>query len=131
MYANYIFVFINYCFILLKTLTFSDLKMGFFLISQCKTCNFKKEVVYGGGRFNYQTNNPVPAINLRTEKLESVNYITEEENPNYLFYTDKILKGDNGENNTYQNFELILNQSNNYCPNCKAYTLDFHIHTLY
>ncbi|MFD2891704.1 hypothetical protein ACFS5J_06735 [Flavobacterium chuncheonense] len=105
--------------------------MGYILNAHCRICDYKTDIWFGGGRFNYQTNNPVPAINVHTGKLESVNYITDDKNPNYLFYTDNDLKGDNGKNNVFQNFDLFLNQSNNYCPNCKAFTFDFHMHILY
>lgn len=105
--------------------------MGQIMDAECRICNFKTSFRYGGGRFDYETNNPVPAINVVTEKLESINYISEKDNSNYLFYTQDCLKGNNGDNNVYQNFELQLNQNNNYCPNCKSFTFDFQIHMFY
>ncbi len=105
--------------------------MGYVLNAKCKICDFKAEISFGGGRLNYLTNNPVPAINVHTEQLENVNYMTEKDNPNYLFYTNSCLKGDNGKANVFQNFDLQLNQVNNYCPNCKGYTFDFSLYLLY
>lgn len=84
-----------------------------------------------GGGFNYLTNNPVPVINIQNEQLESVNYINEKDNPNYIFYTSTELKGDNGQYNVFQNFDLELNQTNNYCPKCKSFTFDFSNYILY
>ena len=45
----------------------------------------------------------------------------------YLFYTDEVLKGDNLDYNTINNFDLKLNMVNNYCPNCTEKALDFRI----
>lgn len=101
--------------------------MGQILNANCRICNFETDFRYGGGRFNYHENCPVPAINKETGHFESVNYIKEKNNPLYLFYTDKQLKGDNGSNSIYQNFTLELNQVNNLCPNCNQYSFDFAI----
>ena len=61
--------------------------MGQVLKAKCKICNYNKEVAYGGGKYDYQTNNPVPCINKATGEMESVNYKIERDNPNYHFYT--------------------------------------------
>ncbi|MFT6638391.1 MAG: hypothetical protein ACJAYP_000968 [Flavobacterium sp.] len=100
--------------------------MAEILKAKCRICNYETTAKFGGGRFDYQTNNPVPAYNKVTEKLENVNYKTEKDNPNYLFYTDKELKGKNEGNNFFRNFDLLLNQRNNFCPNCKNNSLDFY-----
>lgn len=105
--------------------------MGQLLNAKCRICNFETDFKYGGGRFNYHENCPVPAINKETGKFENVNYITEKNNPLYLFYTDKQLKGDNVSNNIYQNFDLKLNQVNNLCPNCNHFAFDFAINMFY
>ena len=52
-------------------------------------------------------------------------YKTEKDNPNYIFYTDDELKGKNEGNNFFRNFDLLLNQRDNFCPNCKNFSLDF------
>jgi len=100
--------------------------MGYILKAECRICNYETTAKFGGGRFDYQTNNPVPAYNKVTEELESVNYKTEKDNLNYLFYTDKELKGKNEGNNIFRNFDLLLNQKDNFCPNCKNNSLDFY-----
>ena len=105
--------------------------MGQILNANCRICNFETNFRYGGGRFDYHENCPVPTINKETGHFENVNYIKEKNNPIYLFYTDKQLKGDNGNNNVYQNFTLELNQTNNLCPNCKQYSFDFTINMFY
>lgn len=99
--------------------------MGQILNAQCRICNFETDFKYGGGRLNYHINCPVPSINKITGAFENVNYLQEKDNPNYLFYTDKELKGDNGKNNVFLNFDLELNQTNNLCPNCKEFAFDF------
>lgn len=102
--------------------------MAQILKGECRICNYNTSFKYGGSRFDYQTNNPVPAYNKTTEELESVNYKTEKDNPNYIFYTDNELKGKNEGNNYFGNFDLSLNQKDNYCPNCKNFSLDFQIY---
>lgn len=101
--------------------------MGKLLATKCKVCNFENTFNYGGNRFDYETNCPVPAINVETGEFENINYINNKNNLKYKFYSDKELKGDNEGNNTLGNFNLELNIVNNYCPNCKNFTLDFRI----
>lgn len=101
--------------------------MGNIIASKCRICSFENTFKYGGNRFDYQTNCPVPAVNIETEEFENVNYKIEINNPKYKFYTDKELKGDNEGNNTFGNFNLELNSVNNYCPKCKSFAFDFRI----
>ena len=49
--------------------------MGNIVASKCKSCGFSNEFRYGGGRFSYETNCPVPAINKETLEFENINYI--------------------------------------------------------
>jgi hypothetical protein len=104
--------------------------MGNYLKSNCRTCNYKNEFKFGGTRFNYSTNFPVPAINKKTLEFENVNYYEVINSDKYIFYFNDELKDKNGKNKTFSNFELELNEKNNYCPTCKNQTLDFQI-TLY
>jgi len=48
--------------------------MGNIIASKCRICNFENTFKYGGNRFDYQTNCPVPAINIKTGEFENVNY---------------------------------------------------------
>ena len=105
--------------------------MGNIIASKCRICNFENTFKYGGSRFDYQTNCPVPAINIETEEFENVNYIVEKNNPKFKFYTDKELKGNNEGRNTYGNFDLELNSCNNYCPKCKNFSFDFRLTIFY
>ena len=99
--------------------------MGNIITSNCKSCGFSNEFKYGGGRYSYLTNCPVPAINKQTLEFENINYLEHKDSGIYLFYTDADLKGDNDNNYTIDNFDLKLNTLNNYCPNCKQKELDF------
>lgn len=101
--------------------------MGNIIGAKCRVCNFENTFKYGGNRFDYQTNCPVPAINIETGEFENVNYINNKSNPKYKFYSDKELKGDNEGNNTFGNFNLELNSVNNFCPKCKNYAFVFRI----
>ena len=101
--------------------------MGQIITSKCRSCNFEKTFQYGGNRADFQTNFPVPAINIETGEFENINYKTEIHNPKYKFYSDHELKGNNGRNNTFRSFNLELNSENNFCPKCSNYTLHFRI----
>ena len=57
--------------------------MGNIIASKCRNCNFENTFKYGGNRFDYQTNCPVPAINIETGEFENVNYKVETNNPKY------------------------------------------------
>ena len=46
--------------------------MGNIIATKCKSCGFSNEFRYGGGRFSYQTNCPVPAINKVTLEFENI-----------------------------------------------------------
>lgn len=102
--------------------------MGNIVASKCKSCGFSNQFRFGGGRFSYQTDCPVPAINMETLEFENINYLEHKNSADkYLFYTDDALKGNNYDNNTINNFNLKLNTVNNYCPNCKEKALAFQI----
>ena len=69
--------------------------MGNIVASKCRTCGFTNEFVLGGGRFNYQTYCPIPAINKETLEFEQINYYEHIKSDMYLFYSDDALKGEN------------------------------------
>ena len=104
--------------------------MGNILASLCSSCGFTNEFRLGGGRFDYQTYCPVPAINKETLEFENINYYENKNSGNYLFYSDEVLKGINNNDKTFSNFNLYFNEEGNYCPSCKNKTLAFRI-TMY
>ena len=61
--------------------------MGEVVASLCRLCGFKNEFRIGGGRFNYQTYCPVPAINKETLEFEQVNYLKQ----NYGKYSSNLM----------------------------------------
>lgn len=99
--------------------------MGEVVASLCRSCGFKNEFRIGGGRFNYLTYCPVPAINKKTLEFEQVNYYDHKNSNDYLFYSDEELKGENKNDKIISNFDLYFNEEGNYCPNCKNKTLAF------
>lgn len=101
--------------------------MGNTIDSKCRICNFENTFNYGGNKSDYKTNCPVPALNMETNEFENINFINNQHNLKYKFYSSKELKGDNEGKTTIKNFNLELNQVNNYCPRCKNFTLDFRI----
>lgn len=99
--------------------------MGNIVATLCRSCRFENEFRIGGGRFNYQTYCPVPAINKETLEFEQINYYEHKNSDKYLFYSDAVLKGENKNNRTINNFDLYFNEEGNYCPSCKNKTLAF------
>lgn len=104
--------------------------MGNIVATKCRTCGFTNEFRLGGGRFDYQTYCPVPAINKETLEFENINYYENKNSGKYLFYSDAVLKGINTNDKTFSNFNLYFNEEGNYCPSCKNQTLAFRI-TMY
>lgn len=101
--------------------------MGNIIATKCKSCGFSNNFNYGGVKSSYKTDCPVPAINKETLEFENVNYFKHESSDKYLFYTDDVLKGDNENKQTINDFNLKLNSINNYCPKCKEKALTFEI----
>jgi len=104
--------------------------MGNVIASKCRLCGFTNQFSLGGGRFSYLTNRPVPAINKETLEFENINYYEYENSGKYLFYSDDVLKGDNYNDKTFNDFNLYFNEEGNYCPSCKEKSLAFRI-TMY
>lgn len=101
--------------------------MGNLIASKCRKCDFTNQFRLGGGRFSYQTNCPVPAINKETLEFENINHYEHKDSGKYLFYSDEKLKGDNYNDKTFNNFNLYFNEEGNYCPSCKNKTLAFRV----
>ena len=101
--------------------------MGNIVATKCRSCGFTNEFRLGGGRFDYQTYCPVPAINKETLEFENINYYENKNSGNYLFYSDEVLKGINNNDKTFSNFNLYFNEEGNYCPSCKNKTLAFRV----
>lgn len=99
--------------------------MGQTIEGKCKCCKYCNQFNFGGNRTNYTTFCPLPAIDLETFEFVNINFVEHKDNLKYSFYSDKVLKGENPNNNTFRCFDLVLNQENNYCPNCKKYEFDF------
>lgn len=74
---------------------------------------------------DFTTNNPVPAIHKISGKFRNVNYFKTRLKDNYIYYFEEQLKGINTSEYTFQNFDLLLNENGNFCPECKKFTLNF------
>ena len=99
--------------------------MGNIVATKCRTCGFTNEFRLGGGRFDYLTYCPVPAINKETLEFENINHYEHKNSDKYLFYSDVVLKGINTNDKTFSNFDLYFNEEGNYCQSCKNKTLAF------
>jgi hypothetical protein len=98
--------------------------MGQIIKATCSICKYKNQFSFGGGRFGHGAN-LLPALNLKTGQFEHINYVTHKHDANYVFYSDSLLKCFTQEQTTLQSHNFKINRSNNYCPSCKDFTLDF------
>ena len=103
--------------------------MGNIINAKCTNCDFEREFKFGGNMMDFTTNNPVPAIHKKSGKFRNVNYFISKLKDNYTYYFEDTLKGNNTNGYTFKNFDLVLNENGNYCPECKKFTLDFNIKT--
>lgn len=99
--------------------------MGNLIKATCTHCDFEKDFNFGGNMMDFTVNNPVPAIHKKSGKFRNVNYFKQKDINHYLYYFEDALKGNNKDGHTYQNFDMYLNEHNNFCPNCKKFSLDF------
>ena len=104
--------------------------MGNKIATKCRLCSFTNEFKLGGGKYSYKTDRPVPAINNETLEFENINHFDYKGSSKYLFYSDDILKGENTNDKTFRDFDLIFNEEGNYCPSCKNKSLAFRV-TMY
>ena len=105
--------------------------MGYKLKATCSSCKLQEMLIYGGGRLNYLKEDYVPAINIKTKAIESVNYIKYKNDSRYQFYINSNLKDNNKSSEIIMNYNLELNSKYNYCPNCRKFNLDFQIESLF
>ena len=99
--------------------------MGNLIKATCTHCDFEKDSNFGGNMMDFTVNNPVPAIHKKSGKFSNVNYFKQKDINHYLYYFEDALKGNNKDGHTYQNFDMYLNEHNNFCPKCKNFSLDF------
>jgi hypothetical protein len=99
--------------------------MGNVIKAKCTTCDFEKKFSFGGNMIDFKTNNPVPALHKESGKFKNVNYFKTKEQENYLYYFEDVLKGENKGGYTFQNYDFLINENDNYCPKCKKFNLDF------
>lgn len=107
--------------------------MAEILKAECRICNYENSFRFGGGRFDYQTNCPVPAINKETGEFININFHEYKNSSEYLFYHNEELKSKNNNDDSsyYRDFDLKINQEDNYCPKCKNQSLDFLLSMLF
>ena len=121
--------------------------MGNLLKAKCACGAEYNNIPFGGVKSNFKTVCLIPAIHKETGKLEVVNYYEhvpktvkknflqrwfgkslQLPNPQYIFYNDQQLQ--TVEPEKYRNIgfgDVTLNNKQNFCPDCKCFTLDFEI----
>lgn len=106
--------------------------MGYLLHAICK-CGFEKQFDFGGFRANFDTVSMVPAIEKLTNTFVNINFLEEKDTKKFNFYTVQTHKGyelSSGNKKSFKWNDLELNATNNYCPKCKNYSLDFNLEML-
>lgn len=105
--------------------------MGKVIKSTCRACQYQNKFNFGGAKTDFQRNKPVPALNLKTGEFENINFFTHKYDPDYLFYSDGLLKNSSESQTFLSDFDFVINKKSNYCPNCKGFTLDFNYVSFY
>lgn len=97
------------------------------MIGTCDVCSYAKEFTFGGGRLKFQNACLGPAINIKTGKLETINYKMYDP-MKYKPYTNVELQSAHPEYlNKYNYGSIAINPTGNYCPSCHNKTFDFSI----
>ena len=106
--------------------------MGKILTGECKNCNFKNEFSFGGDKRNGTTVCMLPAIDKETGEFVELNYYDSQNSESkYLFYNnEKLQTNDLVSNHRFKNYDVEINQRDNFCPKCKTYGLNFFLRYL-
>ena len=97
------------------------------MIGTCNSCSYSKGFKFGGGRLKFQNVCLGPAINLKTGKIETVNYKMYDP-INYKIYTNEELQSAHPEYlSKYKFGNFTINPTGNFCPSCHKKTFDFSI----
>jgi len=100
--------------------------MGYIAIGSCR-CGFKTgNLNLGGGRRNFKSFNGVPALD-KHGVFTVANYFEIENRDSFIFYNDPLLQLKNPPVRTYLWDDVYLQQTQNYCPKCKNFTLQFEL----
>lgn len=97
------------------------------MIGTCNTCSFSKRFKFGGGRLKFQNVCLGPAINLKSGKMETINYKMYDP-VQYKIYSNPELQSEQPEYlNKFKYGNYYINPMGNYCPGCHNKTFDFSI----
>lgn len=110
----------------------------YLLTAYCKNCHFKKlELRFGDTYVNKEVDNyfSMPALNTKTNTINSLNRYDAKNliiNSPIKFYDEKdMYKGDISTSELYESHNFKLKKTENYCPNCKQFTLEFKDYVIY
>lgn len=106
--------------------------MGILLNANCRKCGFQQPVPLGAGRLTYETECAFPALNKETGELISVNYLQKDLLPAHIHLYDQEDMHDGVTNRKTHNWQKAsLNETNNLCPQCGAFQMDFFMELLF
>lgn len=100
--------------------------MGKILLAVCEKCSFDRQFGFGSGREDFGTVCYVPAINIKTGEFKSENYLDKKLlNGEYVFYNEPKMYNGEKELSDHQLGDILLKAKNNFCPQCRNYSLEF------
>jgi len=100
--------------------------MGEILRATCRACGFTEEVIFGSGMSDHLAHCSVPAIDRLTGQLCSENYYKKELfDGQYLFYNELEMFRRREKGREIQWRDIKLSRTDNLCPRCKQFTMDF------
>ena len=100
--------------------------MGSILVAVCKKCGFEKEIFFGGGMLDFDNVCIIPAVNKKTGKFIIKNYLNKSTySDNIIFYNQPEMYSGVIDEGAHQWCDVYLKRKDNYCPECKGFTLDF------
>lgn len=106
--------------------------MGMILNATCAQCGFKQEVYFGCSIDETLDDVMVPALDLEGCEL-LVRWYSEKETTSGLltFYNDPALYKGEVSDFSISWGEIILNPTNNFCPECNRFAMEFKVVLLY
>jgi hypothetical protein len=100
--------------------------MGYTIEAICESCNFTASVIFGGGMKNHLTHCYVPAIDKETGQLVSEDYFEKDTfNGRFIFYNEPEMYQSRLGQKHFGWKDIKIMRTNNLCPNCKQFTMNF------
>jgi hypothetical protein len=102
--------------------------MGNLIEATCSNCEFSREFSFGAGMADHTYNCSVPAIYKDTGKFTVKNYYKKASlTETIIFYDDPSMYSGEIIDQSLEMGKIALNPTNNFCPRCKHFSMNFEI----